>query len=169
MLKELSDVLGSLLGQPSYRLVKEQLFPRSNALHVWRGRIEDNQLAIEYYEGYGEDSGWFHFTTVFGQVRNIWDHTPLGEFGIATATTSINHEMPADDGNGCAIPGFQYVGLGYRVGTVNPKGRTCSNDYYTRTDNILDHLLSLRSQISDGTTDPRDASYGFWPTARSGW
>jgi len=111
-------------------------------------------------------------TVTLGEVRNIWNnHTPLGEYGIASASSHYVHPDRPDQ-SGSALPGNKLTGLKYRIGVCAPKSRTgLGIDGYVICEDIVAHLINLVSapQVRETAGAEQDFAYDLWDTANIGW
>jgi len=141
-----------------------------NALQTYNGSNGSNNLRICLFDSF------LTIDLAFGEVRWAgYYHTPLGEYGMAHASSSYNHVRPSpgDYCAGCAIPGYGFQGLAYRIGVMAPKSRTSIGfDAYIQTPEageIISYLESFWYLVQRRESDPRDPFFGSWDTAQKGW
>lgn len=141
---------------------------QGNESAAFEAMIPEGTVLIEHYEG---SYGWVNVEVAFGEVRHVWaNKTPLGEFGIASASSRWNETKPAFDAPGCALPNFDFVGLAWRVGCVGPKDRVSLGlDGYVQFEDIIAYLRGLKEAARAVESNSGSMAYGLWEEASLGW
>jgi len=172
---EAAPAIGCLIHIPEYNLKPVKVHAGSNEEKAWEGFVEHSKLGrwaeirIECFRNF------FNVSVAFGEVRNVWsNHTPLGEFGIASASGQVGGRHLTNIGDsthvGCALPGYHIPGLAYRVGMVGPKDRVSNGvDMYIESSDIIAWLLSCRMLTLHTKHLHGSAAEGAWENARPGW
>lgn len=156
--------LATLLHDPRYAL-RESESGNSNVSICYDGAVGDASIRIEIFRAHHGMPAWAAVTVGFGQVRNMWwNQTPVAEHGIVHAA-SVYREPGKTPGGGSALPGYELIGLKWRVSAVGPKGRTsvaAIGDGYRQCPDIIALLLSLRETVAASEQAAGDFSSGEW-------
>lgn len=162
--------LAGLIKDPRYNL-RESVSGNPNVAICYDGQVGDASIRIEIFGAHPRLSGlpaWASVTVAYGEVRNIWSsQAPLAEHGILYATSEYRAPGETPVG-GSALPGYDLVGLKWRVSGTAPRCRTrvaSVGDGYHQADDIVAHLLSMREQVETATGSVQDFSYGSWDSA----
>ena len=101
----------------------------------------------------------------------MWQNrTHVGEFGLASASSSYKETHDPSDPVGSALRGNEIIGFKWRHSVVGGKGRTSHGvNGYVQVPDIVEHLQSLGGLASEIKTHSQDYSSCEWDTAEIGW
>ena len=123
--------------------------PHGNAISSRERTVNGCDVRIDEYHSFK------HINVAVGEARHYdWDNrTPVGEFGMLSASSTWKHTHDPEDRCGSAIPGNELLGLKWRISGVAAKCRDMLpidglRDQYIKTDDIVKYLTDRKYQVT---------------------
>jgi hypothetical protein len=157
-LQTVGEHVAAVLRNPSYGFV-ETRSDNPNAEICYVAQVGDARVQIDCFRGWGGRGGWVHVEVAFGERRK-WGACPLASGGLVSASSEFRAPGETPCG-GSALPGYDIVGLKWRLMGVAPDSRTQVPgiaDGYQQSADIVALLLSLRPLVADAKPAEGDLS-----------